>query len=95
VNFRPFDARPNQSIAVGDLNGDGKLDLAVANEANVVGVLLGNGDGTFGSPATYGAGIYPGSVVVADFTGSGSLDIAVANSGSSNVSILLNGGCLP
>ena len=36
------------AVAVGDFNGDGKLDLAVANHgSNTVSVLLGNGDGTF------------------------------------------------
>ena len=39
------------SLAVGDFNGDGKLDLATANSAAaIVSVLLGNGDGTFQAP---------------------------------------------
>ena len=46
AGFEPF------SVAVGDFNGDGKLDLVVANfDGNTVSVLLGNGDGTF-QPAT-------------------------------------------
>ena len=48
------------SVAVGDFNGDGKLDLAVANEgSNNVSVLLGNGDGTFQAAVNYGAGLGP------------------------------------
>ena len=39
------------AVAVGDFNGDGKLDIAVANYAsNTVGVLLGNGVGGFRAP---------------------------------------------
>jgi hypothetical protein len=50
------------SVAVGDFNGDGKPDLAVANVyTNTVSVLLGNGDGTFQAPVNYAAGnVYVG-----------------------------------
>ena len=42
---------------MGDFNGDGKLDLAVANYAsNTVGVLLGNGSGGFAAAVTYSSG---------------------------------------
>lgn len=82
-------------IAVGDFNGDGKLDLAVANHGdNTVSVLLGNGDGTFtaapGSPFTVGFG--PDSVAVGDFNRDGNLDLAVANNFDSTVSVLLGNG---
>src|SRR5437667_448978 len=57
-----------RSVAVGDFNGDGRLDLAVANYySNDVSVLLGNGDGTFQPARTFRVGTYPSSVVVGDF----------------------------
>jgi hypothetical protein len=81
------------SVAVGDFNGDNKLDLAVANEgSNNVSVLLGNGDGTFQAAVDYGAGSNPSSVAVGDFRGGGKLDLVVANDASNNVSILLGNG---
>ena len=84
-----------KSVAVGDFNGDGKLDVVVANFASnlkQVNVLLGNGDGTFGSPVAYGTGKLPVSVVVGNFNGDANLDIAVANSGGNTVSVLLGNG---
>ena len=88
----PVGADP-RSVAVGDFNGDGRPDLAVANSgSNNVSVLLGNGDGTFQAPRHFGAGDSPQSVAVGDFNGDGRPDLAVANSGSNNVSVLINNG---
>jgi uncharacterized repeat protein (TIGR01451 family) len=97
-----FPAAPSSSISVGtqptglvtgDFNGDGKVDLAVANSGNdTVTILLGNGDGTFtaGTPVTAGAG--PHWLVTGDFNEDGKLDLAVVNSSSDTVSILLGNG---
>ncbi|TAJ99361.1 VCBS repeat-containing protein, partial [bacterium] len=53
------------SVAVGDFNGDGRQDLAVANaNSNNVSVLLGNGDRTFQVAVNFGAGVHPFSVAV-------------------------------
>ena len=76
------------SVAVADVNGDGRPDLLVANECSEytckkpgsVGVLLGNGDGTFQPAVAYGSGgTFPFSVAVADVNGDGKLDLLVAN----------------
>jgi hypothetical protein len=87
-----------RGVAVGDFNGDGISDLAVANAGTSpdytdggVSVLLGNGDGTFQDPVSFTTGArLPVSVAVGDFNGDGWPDLAVANSASNNVSILLN-----
>jgi len=83
------------SVAVADVNGDGKPDLLVVNQCvtssscanGVVGVLLGNGDGTFRTAVSYGSGgQYPDSIAVADVNGDGKPDLLVANyyTGNSN-----------
>jgi large repetitive protein len=66
------------SATVGDFNGDGIPDIAVANGgSNNLSVLLGKGDGTFGPAVNFDAGVSPGRVVVADINGDGKPDIAV------------------
>jgi hypothetical protein len=80
-------------VTVGDFNGDGKLDLAIANlGSNDISVLLGNGDGTFQAAVNYGVGSGPRSIGVGDFNGDGKQDLAVVNVNSNNVSVLLGNG---
>jgi FG-GAP-like repeat len=63
---------------VGDLTGDGTLDLAVACDSGFVSVLLGDGRGGFSGPTNFTAGQAPRSIVLGDFNGDGHLDAAVA-----------------
>ena len=78
---------------IADLNGDGKLDIAVAADSGSITVLFGNGDGTFhaGPVITAGLGQGPVSVIAADFNGDNKLDLASANE-DGTVSILLGNG---
>jgi hypothetical protein len=79
-------------MTTGDFNGDGRLDLAVADfDSDKVSILLGNGDGTFPTHADYAILKPASSVLAADFNEDGKLDLAVST--SSNVtSILLGNG---
>jgi len=79
------------AVAVGDFNGDGIPDLAVATNFDV-SILLGNASGTFSGSRAFAAGKLPRSVAVGDFNGDTLLDLAVANFLSDNVSILLGNG---
>jgi CSLREA domain-containing protein len=70
---------PN-SVAIGDLNADGNLDLAVANGvSDDVSVLLGTGTGTFGAATNFPAGSAPVSVKIGDLNGDGIVDVAIGN----------------
>jgi len=84
----------NNTVAIADVNGDGKPDLLVADycgsskfeacplgkSTGMVSVLLGNGDGTFQAPLTYSSGgFYAIAVLVADLNADGKPDLIVAN----------------
>src|SRR6266542_3448160 len=90
------------SVAIGDVNGDGKQDLAVANSGRLgsVSVLLNAGDGRFAGRRDYRTGYSPESVAIGDLNGDGKQDLATASRGAprrllgraGTVSVFLNRG---
>jgi hypothetical protein len=84
-----------RAVAIGDLNGDGKPDLAAVDYlASRVSLLLNRGDGTFALGFAHVTGRGPHSLAIGDVNGDGKLDLATANQGlfGSTVSVLLNSG---
>jgi hypothetical protein len=85
--------RDPSSVAIADLNDDGKPDLATANvSANSVSVLMNTGDGSFRGKVDYRTGRRPSSVAIGDLNGDGKPDLATANFSADSVSRLLNRG---
>ena len=81
------------AVAVADFNGDGKLDLVVTlPNKNAVGILLGNGDGTFQPAVNYATGGGGYRIVVADFNGDGKPDLGVSLPFGNAIVILLGKG---
>lgn len=78
-------------VATGDLNNDGFVDIALANEdSQAVTVLFGDGTGSFFLPMDFspGAGYQPRALVIADFNLDGTNDIATVNIGNNTVTIM-------
>ncbi len=83
--------QPPTSIAVGDFNGDGNQDVALSIYGGVVGIFLGQGNGTFQPEVDYRlAGKGPSlTVKVGDINGDGKLDLVASDN---NLSLLLGNG---
>jgi hypothetical protein len=81
------------SVAIGDLNNDGKPDLATASSTDFsVSALINRGDGSFRSGRTYRAGSDNYSVAIGDLNGDNRPDLASGNSSSQTVSVFKNRG---
>jgi dienelactone hydrolase len=93
-------------VEVGDFNGDGKMDLVVSappfefgglvingfRGSSAVGVLLGNGDGTFGAMTNVSTGIGLNVAIVGDLNGDHRHDLVAADGGAGGLSVFLGNG---
>lgn len=90
TNLTPY------SVAVGDVDGDGKSDLVVANQANTVSVLRNTSvtgnitASSFAAKVDFTPGNTPYSVAIGDVDGDGKPDLVIANSASATISVLRN-----
>src|SRR5690606_20341835 len=78
-------------VSVGDLNGDGKLDLVV-HHSYYAGVFLNPGNGTLGSVTRYNAGYYTNIGALGDLDGDGHLDIVATRDTRDNIAVFFNNG---
>jgi FG-GAP-like repeat len=96
-DYRKGDGPGADAIAIGDLDGDRKLDLVTTNEENTVSVLLNRGGGRFRAKRDYRTGPAPIALAIGDLNGDDKLDLVTPNlnsidAGPPTVSVLLNRG---
>ena len=80
-----------RGIKSADLNGDGILDVSTGDGGGTLSMILGKGDGSFGTATSVAAGLSnPEDITAGDFNGDGVLDVAAVNQSGSSIT-LLNG----
>src|SRR5262249_14527803 len=79
------------SIAIGDLDGDGKPDLAIA-DGTELDVLLNTGKGVFAMAKSVISAVNASSVAIGDLDSDGKLDLALTNDADGTIAVLRNGG---
>jgi len=93
---RLFDAPASIDVALGDVDGDGRVDAVASNlDAGTISVYPGRGDGSFGTPRPFAAGPGPGHLALGDFDHDGWLDVAVASVTDNQIRVLRNRGVGP
>ncbi|HKQ56254.1 MAG TPA: FG-GAP-like repeat-containing protein [Candidatus Eisenbacteria bacterium] len=82
-----------RTMALGDLNGDGRPDLVVGTQSpTFVSVMLGLGNGGFGARTDIAARPYPNAIAIGDVNHDGRADLVVGNDGDAMISVLLGNG---
>ena len=89
------DEDPISSVALGDLDGDGALDIVLGNGWGQNLIYLNDGAGAFSAGTPFGGSDPTGSVALGDLNSDGALDIVVGNGGGQQNLVYLNGGGVP
>jgi len=91
VSATPGVGQKPESVAVADVNGDGRPDLISADQLDdTLTVLTNNGSGGFGFNATLSVGGAPISVIAVDLNADGKRDLVCVNLGNNTLTVLIN-----